>query len=627
MELKDYLQILMRWIWLLLLCLFFGMVSGYGASRLERPTYEASTKILVSKDLSDQSSQFAAMSTQQLIDAYVQLLSSSSVVDEASQRLNYPINLKDLGSVLQVRSTNVIEITMEDTDPQRAATIVNTMVDVLVDQNTQASGYASAEDNIKKNITEVQNQISTLQDQFNQLSDEKLQAQLTQVNDQITSLQDQISKLSTDIGALTTGTRLTPEQSSQLAEKQAQLVQLQSLITQYQQIRVNLEFVGKPVLNSTDQGGDIRLQILQSTVDQYQKLYLDLLNNLQTIQLAHFRSVPTIDQIEKAVPPAVPIRPQPRMYTILGGIVGLLLAIGMVFIIEYLDDTLKTRQDVQQALDIPVLGHITNMQPVSNTTKGLGMAWQLPSETSDAIDALLTNLEFSVADSSLKTLLVLGINESSEGKTNMAADLAVNYAQSGSSVVLLDADLQNPSVHRYFELANENGFSNLLADDSKTNTAGKRVEGLDGLTVITGGNAAPAPATDGLTKPNRMVKILDTLRKQSDVVIIVSPSINVADSWVLAAKVDGVLLIIQPGVTHLSDARRSLEQLKRAGATIPGVVLYDTPHNLAYYYESIRKLVKEVLEKRPHLHLGLQMENLRMKRAAPAAVKKSKKRT
>jgi len=589
MELKNYYYMLIRWIWLLVLCTLLGTVSGYGASRLEKPTYRATTKILVSKDLSDQNSQFAAMNTQQLIDAYVQLLSSSSVTDEASRRLNYEINLKELGSVLQIRSTNVIEITIEDTDPQRAAAIVNMLVVVLIDHNTQASGYVPTEENLKQNITEVEGQISTLQNQFNQLSDEKLQGQLKQVNDQIKALQDQISNLSVEIGPLASLEFRTAEQSSQLAEKQARVVQLQSLINQYQQIRINLEFVGKPVLSSNGQGGDVRLQLLQSTLDQYQKIYLDLLNTLQAVQLARFRSAPTIDQIEKAIPPAEPIRPLPRMYAILGGIIGMVLTIGMIFIIEYLDDTLKTPQDVQQALDIPVLGSITNMQSVSNATNDLPVAWQLPSQTSEAIDALLTNLEFAGAEaSSLKSLLVIGINESYEGKTSLAAHLAVSYAQSGSNVILVDADLQNPSAHRYFGLANENGFSDLLADDSKTKAAGKRVEGLDGLRVITGGKANTAPTTDGVTKPHRIFKILDTLRKQSDVVIIAAPSINVADSWVLAAKVDGVLLVIQPGVTSLSEACRSLEQLKRAGAIIPGVVLYDTPHDLAYYYKNIR---------------------------------------
>jgi succinoglycan biosynthesis transport protein ExoP len=572
MELKNYLQILIRWIWLLLLCTLLGTGSGYVASRLEKPTYQASTKILISKDLSDQNSQFAAMNNQQLIDAYVQLLTSTSVINEASRRLNFEINLKEFGSVQQVRSTNVIEITMEDGDPQRAAAITNMLVEVLIDQNTQASGYASTVENLKKNITQVEGQISSLQTKFNQISDERLQGQLKQVNDQITTLQDDIEKLN--------------KETTPLAEKQAQLAELQSLLTQYQQIRINLEYIGKPVLNSSDLGGDSHLQLLQSTLDHYQKIYLDLLDNLQAVQLAQLRNIPTIDQIEKASPSIKPIRPQPLIYTILGCIVGLVLAIGIVFIIEYLDDSLKTSQDVQQALDIPVLGYIAKIQPVSKTMKNLPGGWRLHSHTSEALYALRTNLEFVVAHHPLKTLLLLSVNESGKGQISMATDLAVSYAQSGNRVVLLDANLRNPSVHHYFGLDNENGFSDLLADDSKTEAAGKKIEGLDLMTIITGGNASPT--TEELLKPDKIVQILNVLKQQSDVIIIDAPSINVADSWVLASKMDGVLLVIQPGVTHLSEARQSLEQLNRAGATILGVVLYHNPHNLAYYYRSIR---------------------------------------
>jgi Mrp family chromosome partitioning ATPase len=154
--------------------------------------------------------------------------------------------------------------------------------------------------------------------------------------------------------------------------------------------------------------------------------------------------------------------------------------------------------------------------------------------------------------------------------------------------MLLDTDLRNPSIHHYFGLANEYGFSDLLVDDSKTEVAGKKVEGLDRMTVITGGDVSPA--TYGLLKPDKIVRILKILKQHSDMIIINAPSINVADSWVLASKVDGALLVIQSKVTHPSEARQSLEQLNRAGATILGFVLYQNhiPHNLAYYYRSIR---------------------------------------
>ena len=158
MELKFYLQLLIRWAKLLLICIFLGAGIGYVASRLEEPTYQASTKILISKDLSDQSSQFAAMSSQQIIDTNVQLLISKRVTDEVSRRLNFKINLKEFGSVQQIRTTNVIAIIMEDSDPQRAAAIANMLVEVLIDQNAQANIHASAEENLTKNITQIEDQ-------------------------------------------------------------------------------------------------------------------------------------------------------------------------------------------------------------------------------------------------------------------------------------------------------------------------------------------------------------------------------------------------------------------------------------------------------------------------------------
>jgi succinoglycan biosynthesis transport protein ExoP len=586
MELKNYLQILIRWLWLLCLCTFLGAGSGFIASRLQKPTYKASTKILISKDLSDQYSQFAALNNQQLIDVYIQLLTSTSVIDEASQRLNYEINLKDLGSVQQVLSTNVIEIVMEDNDPQRVAAIANMLVEVLIDKNTQASGYASTEENIKKTIAQVESQISSLQTQLIQISDEILQSQLKKINDQITIVQDEIVKLTTEIGPLASLNNISAAQSSQLAEKQAQMAQYQSLLAQYQQIRINLDLVGKPSLNSSDLGGYFPLQQLQSTLDHYQITYLDLLDNLQAVQLAHLRNTPTIDQIEKAIPSEQPVRPQPSIYIILGGIVGLVLAIGMIFIIEYLDDTLKTPQDVQQALGVPVLGYITDIQPESKTEKGLPWEWQLNSQASGSLYALRTNLELADAHSPLKTLLLLNINESGKGKTNMAADLAVSYAQSGCRVVLLDADLRNPSIHSYFGLANENGFSDLLADDSKTKAAGKKVEGLNGMTVITGGNASPE--TDGLLNPDKIDPILKILKQQSDMIIIDAPAISEENTWMLASQVDGVLLVIQPTATHQASALKSMEQLDLADANMIGVVLNRIPHNLAYSPGSIR---------------------------------------
>ena len=587
MELKNYLQILIRWIWLLMICTAFGIGGGYIFSKFVPPVYQATTKILVSKDLSDQNSQFAAMTNQQVIDAYVQLLSSASVIDEASRRLNTNIDKTSISQIQQVRATPVIQIVIEDSDPQRAADIANMLVTVLIDQTAQTSGYSETETSLKERLSQVENQISTLQTQFNQISDEKLQNQLKQVNDQITTLQDEISKLTTEIGPLATLNFPTAEQSSRLSEKQAQLAQLQSLLTQYQQVRINLEYFGKSTAGS-DGGVDLRLQLLQSTLDHYQTIYLDLLDNLQTVQLAQTRINPNIDQIEKATPPAVPVRPRPIIYSMLAGVIGLLLAVGVVFIIEYvLDDTLKTLPDIEQILDVPVLGNISTTQLKSTAIKDSAMTWKLYSETSETINTLRTNLEFAAPQPSLNTLLLLGFEDSGKATADVAIDLAISYAQSGSNTLLLDTDLRNPSVHSYFGLTNENGFSDLLASKLKPESVSQKIEGLDGLTIIPCGYAPSTPLIEGTTIPNKVGKIIDSLKKLADVIIIVAPSIGVADAWVLASKVDGVLLVLQLRRTHSNEARHVREQLHRARAKILGTVLYQMPHNLAYYYKSI----------------------------------------
>lgn len=353
MELKFYLQILLRWIRLLVICIFAGVVLGYTASRLGEPTYQASTKILISKDLSDQSSQFAAMNIQQIIDTNVQLLISKRVTDEASQRLNLKINLEEIGSVQQIRSTNVIKILIDDSNPQRAADIANTLVEVLIDQNTQANNHITTEENLTKNIVEIENQISILQAEINQITDKKIQGQLTQVNGQIAALEDEILKLTTEIGILSVSNFADPRQSSQVIEKQTQMAQLQSLLTQYQQIRINLEYAGKPIPNSSTPDGDLQLQLLQATLDRYQKNYLDLLDNLQAVKLAQIRNNPMIDQIEVAAPPANPIHPRPIIYTILGGILGLMLGIGIIFIYEQFIPNFLERGRHEQLTSIP----------------------------------------------------------------------------------------------------------------------------------------------------------------------------------------------------------------------------------------------------------------------------------
>jgi capsular exopolysaccharide synthesis family protein len=312
----------------------------------------------------------------------------------------------------------------------------------------------------------------------------------------------------------------------------------------------------------------------------YQQIYINLLNSLETIRLARLQNTPNIVQIEPASVPDQPIRPRTMMNTVLASVVGLMLAAGMVFLFEHLDDTLKTPDEVERALGIPVLGFIAEMQ-----YKGKGdeiyVARQPRSPVSEAFRSLRTNLEYASVQKPIRTLIVTS-PEPSEGKTTVAVNLAAIYSQAKKNVALVDADMRHPNVHRYMGLSNMDGLSNLFRENTSAQKVFRHKVGLTQLKVVTSGSLPPNPAE--LLGSDRMTKILDELQSKAEMVVIDTPPSLVADAQVLAAKVDAVLLVIKPGKTSVEAARSSMELYRRAGARVVGVVLNRIPRNRSYYY-------------------------------------------
>jgi succinoglycan biosynthesis transport protein ExoP len=268
------------------------------------------------------------------------------------------------------------------------------------------------------------------------------------------------------------------------------------------------------------------------------------------------------------------------MNTILASVVGLMLALGIVFLVEFLDDTLKTPEEVEHALGVPVLGFIAEMQ-----YKGKGdevyVTRQPRSPVSEAFRSLRTNLEYASVQKPIRTLIVTS-PEPSEGKTTIAVNLAAIYSQGKRSVALVDADMRHPNVHRYMGLSNRDGLSNLFRDQSDVVKVSRNKVDLPKLTIITTGSLPPNPAE--LLGSDRMGWILEELQSIADMVVIDTPPSLVADAQVLAAKVDAVLLVIKPGKTSAEAARSSMELYRRAGVRVVGVVLNRIPRNRSYYY-------------------------------------------
>jgi succinoglycan biosynthesis transport protein ExoP len=573
MEIRHYLSLARRWAWLLILGLVLGAAGGYGFSNMQAPVYQPATKLMVSSSPNATTSNpYAIYSDQQLAQTYVQLLTTQPMLDGVVKSLGYPVSRQGIAAQQVQQGSQIIKIT-------------NQLVQVLIEQNEilQAGRYAASDENLQVQIEQVEQQIAKYQSDLDNVSTKSVSEQLALVTAQMEPLQAEVTQLQKEIALLTPA--VNNQRKAQIAEKQARLDQITPLLNLYQQIYSNLVVLGNPGANVSNDSPMVAR--LQSTLELYQQIYLNLINSRESIRLARLQNTPNVVQIEAAAAPSKPIRPQPTQTAAMAGAVGLMLAAGIAFLVEYLDDTLKTPEDVDRLLGLPLIGYIAEMQSKGKSDAEVYVSRQPRSPVSESFRSLRTNLEFSSVDKPLRTILVTGA-EAGDGKTTIAANLAAIFAQGGKRVLLLDADLRRPRLHRFLGIQNRLGLTDLFRDGLGVEAVAYQWSDANSktLSVITSGSLPPNPAE--LLGSHKMDGILAELSTRADVVIIDSPPSLVADAQLLAAKVDGVLLVVQPGKTHADAAHATREQLDRAGAHVVGAVFNRIPRSHGYYYGGYR---------------------------------------
>ncbi len=301
----------------------------------------------------------------------------------------------------------------------------------------------------------------------------------------------------------------------------------------------------------------------------------------ESIRLAEAESTSGVLLKDAAIPPVEPSQPKPVRSALLGGFVGLFLSVGSIFLIEYLDDTFKTPEDISRVLKIPVVGMIGSMEHMKDGSGKVYVGEHPRSTIAEAYRLVRANLEFASVDQPLHTLLITSVGPE-EGKTTTAANLAVIFAQGGKRVLLVDSDLRRPNIHKLLNIQNWSGLSDLFLG----NTSGvlKSVAwGETKLSVIPSGPLPPNPSE--LLGSAKFKQILDKLSENVDIVILDSAPSIVSDPIIISSKVDGVLLVIKPGTTKMGAAQVLLEQFKRSGARVVGVLLNPIPRNF-YRYSS-----------------------------------------
>jgi non-specific protein-tyrosine kinase len=483
MTLRDYLRVVRRRKWIVLVGIVAAVAPAVALSVSKTPMYRASVDVLIQND-----SQGSVFDTgQRNVDQDRNVQNEISVLEGevVHQRLKEKLGLADdppdvNGSATS--DTDIVKVSVENSNPDTAALLANT--------------YVEAYNEIKR-----------------EQKVESLTAASNELQKKITELQDQIDALDAQIGASTTD-------DDTGAEAQRRVL--------------------------VDQQGSFK-----QTLDQYQ------VDSALTVQSAAV--------ITPAVAPTSPFEPTPLRTGVLAFVVGLLLGLGAAFLVDYFDQSIKHPEDLSKlGSELPLLAVVPLEPPPDDRPIALSEPDDIAVES---YRALRTNVQFLGLERNVKVIQVTS-SVAGEGKTTTATNLAVVLAQTGASVVLVDADLRRPRVHQVFGVDPSRGLTDNLVGE----TVDMTLLPVDPhLSIIVSGRIPPNPSE--MLSGRRMAAVIDELRRRFDYVVVDSaPTLAVSDAIALARHVDGVLVVIQAKQTPIPQVRRTLATLDQVNAPVLGLV-------------------------------------------------------
>jgi len=585
MEVRRLLDALKRWFWLLILGGVIGGVIGFTTNRRQIPIYQASTRFGVMNVYYYNDGSYEYYRNDSLFLILQELLDSDTYTEKLSSDLGMEVSSGQVQLILDDDSI-FIDLTVTDQDPQRAAALANGTLPIIIDEirELESSQYVIAEENLQTQILETETKMAAVQTQISDLSEQNIEENLAELDDEINNLQGQINQLETAISAIDPLTA-SDEEKQTIASDQDRLDQLKPILDLYQQIYTNLVVLGQPLEDSST--GFSQLDQLNTQYDLYREIYINSRESLERIRLERTQNESSVIQIEVASVPTSPINTNTSTPTFAYASVGLLLAGGIAFLIEYLDDSIKTPEEVKELTGLPVIGFVPQFQfsgsskDEANSQSVLFFSTQPRSPISESLRLLRTNLEFSAVDQPM-SMIVITSAEPGAGKSTIAANLAISIAKSGKKTLLIDADLRHPSIHRFFNLGNRLGLSDLLRGKIELDHAIIDSELSPNLKILTSGALPPDPSE--LVASVKMGKILAELKGNFDIILMDTPPMLVSDPQILASRADGVVYILQPGKSHSRHFVNQLKQLDQINARILGVVFNRINRKQKSYY-------------------------------------------
>ena len=354
------------------------------------------------------------------------------------------------------------------------------------------------------------------------------------------------------------------------AALQSQISQLQATLQQEEQ-----QLASASNANATT----LRQEIADETA-----LLTPLELNYSSFRASQQQDLETVSIATAASAPTSATSPKASLNTAVGAIAGLLIGLAMVALLEYLDQGVKTAEDVVERLGLPCLAVVPRY---TTSEPGRAQPADKLAGANEAYRRLRTSLLFASPDATLRSVAITSVR-SGEGKTQTAANLAVALASSEKRVLLIDGDMRRPNLHRVFGRPLFGGMSELILaaqPGQKLQLNGAHTTSHRNLTLITSGTVPPNPSE--LLSSDRAALLLRGLEAQFDVTVIDTPPIDaVSDALTLAAEASGTVLVLEAGRTNVADATKTLDALRSVGAKVLGVVLNKARErrDADYYY-------------------------------------------
>jgi succinoglycan biosynthesis transport protein ExoP len=550
--------------------------------------------------------------------------------------------------VVPVKDTRIVNIISSYTEPDKARDIANAVSQAYIDQD-RLSRLQSGRDSVKwlsTQLADLKIKIRKSEEIFQQFKerekmitlDEKRAAELDEIsklNDDYLAIRSNRLEIETIIDKLASenkgdidipvalldnpnlqklGTELSQLQS-ELAEKKRTfkdtypgIIKLKDRIKSAKEqilseLKRQLDFLEaqeKSFMSQHDSKRQDAMKLgkkemeyltLEREVTTNREMYNALLSKVKELSLSGGIDLNNIRIVEPAELPLAPSGVSRGMTLILGGLLGLFLGIGFAFFLEHFSNTIKTPDDVEQYIELPVIAIIPQVAEAKKSRTPMIIMKENPKDASaEAYRGLRTNLVSTGLGESLKTIMITSTGPR-EGKSLTITNLGVTLASAELKVLLIDADLRRPKLHRVFGIDRSKGLSMVLSGNLNVDEAIKKTS-FDNLSLMPSGPVPSNPSE--LLGSAAMKELIRYAREQFDVVMLDSaPILGMTDAVVLATEVDGTLIVIKTDEATRKATQVATSQLKQVSAKICGVILNNVNvkrdryyHYYYYYYYS-----------------------------------------